>query len=49
VVSEITAVAPSKSKPDRGIVTLRSDTFNQHGEPVQRLVLRLLLFRRAGF
>ncbi|MDR1462361.1 MAG: MaoC family dehydratase [Azoarcus sp.] len=46
VVSEITAVAPSKSRPDRGIVTLQSDTFNQRGEPVQRLVSRLLLFRR---
>ncbi|MDR0702455.1 MAG: MaoC family dehydratase [Azoarcus sp.] len=48
VVSEVTAVAPSKSKPDRGIVTLRSDTFNQRGEPVQRLVSRLLLFRRGA-
>ncbi|MDR1064031.1 MAG: MaoC family dehydratase [Azoarcus sp.] len=48
VVSEITAVAPSKSKPDRGIVTLQSDTYNQRGEPVQRLVSRLLLFRRWG-
>ncbi|MDR2165585.1 MAG: MaoC family dehydratase [Zoogloeaceae bacterium] len=49
VVSEITAIAPSRSKPDRGIVTLQSDTFNQRGEPVQRLVSRLLLFRRPGF
>jgi acyl dehydratase len=48
VVSEITAVAPSKSKPDRGIVTLRSDTFNQCDEPVQKLVSKLLLFRRKA-
>ena len=46
VESEITAIAPSRSKPDRGIVTLQSDTFNQRGEPVQKLVSRLLLFRR---
>ncbi|MDR0635032.1 MAG: MaoC family dehydratase [Azoarcus sp.] len=46
VESEITAIAPSRSKPDRGIVTLQSDTFNQRGEPVQKLVSKLLLFRR---
>jgi acyl dehydratase len=48
VESTITAIAPSRSKPDRGIVTLQSDTFNQNGEAVQKLVSRLLLFRRGG-
>lgn len=28
---EIIAVKPSQSKPDRGIVTMRHDTFNQDG------------------
>ena len=45
--STITAIAPSKSKPDRGIVTVQSETLNQHGELVQKLVSRLLVFRRA--
>jgi acyl dehydratase len=48
VVSAITAIAPSRSKPDRGIVTLQTDTFNQRGEQVQRLMSRLLLFRRPA-
>jgi acyl dehydratase len=47
VDSAITAITPSKSKPDRGIVTLHSLTFNQKGEEVQKLTSRLLLFRRA--
>jgi acyl dehydratase len=46
VESIITGIAPSKSKPDRGIVVLQSDTFNQNGEQVQKLVSRLLLFRK---
>jgi acyl dehydratase len=46
VVSTIIEVAPSRSKPDRGIVTVRSDTLNQDGELCQRSVARLLAFRR---
>jgi acyl dehydratase len=48
VESTITAVTPSKSKPDRGTVSLQSDTINQNGEQVQKLVSRLLLFRREA-
>ncbi|MDR2261663.1 MAG: MaoC family dehydratase [Azoarcus sp.] len=48
VESVIAAIAPSRSKPDRGIVTLRSETFNQRGEAVQKLVSKLLLFRREA-
>src|SRR4051794_3835418 len=29
--SEVMAIAPSRSKPDRGVVTLRAETRNQHG------------------
>ena len=43
--STIIAIAPSKSKPDRGIVTLQTDTFNQNGEQVQKLVSKILVFR----
>ncbi|MDR2207355.1 MAG: MaoC family dehydratase [Azoarcus sp.] len=46
--SAITGIVPSRSRPDRGIVTLQTDTFNQNGEPVQKLVSKLLVFRRAA-
>jgi len=48
VASTIVSVAPSKSKPDRGIVTVQSETQNQHGDVCQRLVARLVVFRRTG-
>lgn len=47
VVSTIVEVSPSTSRPDRGIVTVQSDTLNQRGELCQRLVARLLTFRRG--
>jgi acyl dehydratase len=47
VVTTIMEIAPSRSKPERGIVTVQSDTLNQHGEVCQRLVARLLAFRRS--
>ncbi|MCL2589982.1 MAG: MaoC family dehydratase [Betaproteobacteria bacterium] len=46
--SIIIGIAPSKSRPDRGIVTLQTDTFNQDGEQVQKLVSKLLVFRRGA-
>jgi acyl dehydratase len=48
VESTIIDIAPSKSRPDRGIVTLQTDTFNQDGEQVQKLVSKLLVFRRMA-
>jgi acyl dehydratase len=47
VVSTIMEIAPSKSRPDRGMVTVQSETLNQRGEVCQRSVARLLAFRRA--
>ncbi|WP_418294823.1 hypothetical protein [Microvirga ossetica] len=38
-------IIPSRSKPDRGIVVLRSETRNQHGEVVQVLVSKLVVPR----
>jgi acyl dehydratase len=32
--SEVLEVRPSKSRPDQGIVTLKTTTLNQHDEPV---------------
>ncbi|MDA5193202.1 MaoC family dehydratase [Govanella unica] len=46
VVSTILTIAPSKSKPDRGLVTVQSETLNQRGEVCQRSVARLLVFKR---
>lgn len=46
VESEITEIAPSRTKPDRGVVTVRSVTFNQDGAEVQRLISKLLVFTR---
>lgn len=44
---EILAVAPSRTKPDRGIVTARCTTLNQKDEPVQVLTTKILVFKRA--
>jgi acyl dehydratase len=46
VESEVLAVRPSRSKPDRGFITLRSQTINQDGEAVQILTAQLLVWKR---
>ena len=46
VFSEIEEVVPSRSRPDRGIIRVRSETQNQRGEIVQTLVARLVVSRR---
>jgi acyl dehydratase len=46
VESEIVEIAPSTSRPDRGLVTLRSATRNQRGETLQTLTARLVVPRR---
>ncbi len=48
VESEILEVTPSRSRPDRGMVTLRSETRNQRGEVVQILTAKLVVPRRAA-
>jgi acyl dehydratase len=47
VESTILDIKPSRSKPDRGIVTIQSDTLNQRGELCQRAVSKVLAFRRS--
>ncbi len=47
VESEVMEITPSRSRPDRGMVTVRSTTFNQNDEPVQILVSKLVVSRRA--
>jgi acyl dehydratase len=48
VESEIVDIRPSRSRPDRGIVTMRSETRNQDGETVQVLTSKLVVFRRPA-
>lgn len=47
VENEVIDIKPSRSRPDRGMVTVRSDTRNQRGEIVQTLMARLVVPRRA--
>jgi acyl dehydratase len=47
VVSVVEEVTPSRSRPDRGTVKVRSETRNQREEVVQVLTARLLVPRRA--
>jgi acyl dehydratase len=43
VESEILELRPSRSRPDRGTATVRSETRNQRGEVVQVLVATLVV------
>jgi acyl dehydratase len=47
VETEVIEVRPSRSRPDRGIVTTRSETRNQRREVVQVLVSKLIVPRRT--
>jgi acyl dehydratase len=47
VECEVLEARASESKPDRGIVTMRNQTLNQRGEPVQIAVVKMLVPRRA--
>lgn len=44
--TEIVEITPSRSKPDQGIVTIRSTMCNQDREVVYLLTAKLLVFRR---
>ena len=47
VESEVLALTPSQSRPDRGRVTIRHLTINQNGDIVQNLVATIVVPRRA--
>jgi acyl dehydratase len=49
VEGEVAEIRPSRSRPDRGIVLLRSQTLNQHNEVRQQLAAKLVMFRRASY
>ena len=46
IESEILEVRPSKSRPDQGLVKVRTTTYNQDGQPVQVNVGNLVVPRR---
>ena len=46
VESEVVDVRQSRSRPDRGMVSIRSETHNQRGEIVQVLTAKLLVPKR---
>jgi len=48
VESEVIEVRPSRSRPDRGMLTLRSETINERGEVVQVLTARLVVPMRSA-
>jgi acyl dehydratase len=47
VESEIVEISPSRSKPNQGIVTVRSTMRNQNREPVYLFTARVLAVTRA--
>ena len=48
VESEILEMKPSKSRPDRGMVTIRNETRDQNGEIVQVMTAKLVVPRRPS-
>ncbi len=43
---EVMAMRPSRSRPDRGLVTMQTTTLNQQDEPVQSMTASVLVPRR---
>jgi acyl dehydratase len=48
VTSEVMEITPSRSRPNRGIATLKSETRNQKGEVVFVLTAKLVVPRRVA-
>jgi acyl dehydratase len=46
VESEVLEVRPSKSRPDQGLIKVRTTTLNQDGEAVQIMIGNLMVRRR---
>lgn len=47
VESEVLEITPSRSRPERGIATVRSETRNQNGDVVQSMTTKLVVPRRT--
>lgn len=48
VESEILEINPSKSRPDRGMITVRNRTVDQNGDTLQILTAKLVVPRRPS-
>jgi acyl dehydratase len=48
VHTEVVEVTPSRSRPERGMTTIRNETRNQRGEVVQTFVARVIVPRRPA-
>ena len=48
VESEVLEVKPSRSRPERGMITVKSVTKNQKGEDVQILTSRMLVWKKPA-
>jgi len=48
VEAEVLDVRTSKSRPDQGVIKVRTTTSNQNGEPVQVFVGNLIVLRRPA-
>ena len=46
IESEVLDVRPSKSRPDRGLIKMRTRTLNQNGEVVQEIIANAMVPRR---
>jgi len=46
IENEVLDVRPSKSRPDRGLIKMRTQTFNQDGQVVQELIANAMVPRR---
>jgi acyl dehydratase len=47
VVTEVIEVTPSRSRPERGMALVRSNTLNQRDEVVQTMASRMIVPRRV--
>jgi acyl dehydratase len=48
VISEVLDVRPMRSRPEQGIVKLRTTTLNQDDEPVQIFIANLVVPKRGA-
>jgi acyl dehydratase len=48
IESEVLEVRPSRSRPDWGLLKMRTQTFNQNGEIVQEIVANVMVPRQPA-
>ena len=48
VTSTVQSITPSQSKPDRAVLVVESITHNQRGEVLQKLVSKVVAFKRGA-